>query len=224
MPKKQIVRMSRGTAADTVSAALREQIVRGELAEGEPLRQDALAIRFHTSRVPIREALRQLEVEGLVTFHPRRGATVTKLEPSEVLEMFEIRLALECHALRTAIPNMTGEDFDGIDAIMRRYKPKMSPVDWDAMNWEFHAALYLPAHRPRLFHLIKSNYLQASRFLRVRLARATGSERPHREHMQILDACRTRAVDRAVALLAAHIDDSRKQLATTFHRATLLSA
>lgn len=221
MARNKSTRISRGAAADTVSAVLRSQILKGELAEGEPLRQDSIAERFNTSRVPVREALRQLEAEGLVTFHPRRGACVTALEPADVLEMFDIRLALEAHALRLAVPNMTHADFDTAEAYMRRYNKRMTPSLWDEINWGFHSTLYLPAHRPRLFRLIKNNYFHAARFLRVRIALATGYEKPHKEHGQILEACRKGDVQEAVRLLEAHIDGTRKQLATQLQRAIL---
>ncbi len=85
--------------------ALRAAISSGELAPGLQLRQDELAARFGTSRIPVREALRQLEAEGFVTFLPNRGAVVSDLSIDEVIELLEIRIALECHALRLAIPD-----------------------------------------------------------------------------------------------------------------------
>jgi len=213
--------ISRGATAEVVSRALREEILEGRFADAEPLRQDAIAKRFNTSRVPVREALRQLEAEGLVTFEPHRGACVTTLKPSDVLEMLEIRLALETHVLRLAVPNMTQSDFDTASETISQYRRNISALEWDRINWQFHSTLYLPAHRPRLFTIIQNNYFHAASYLRVKIALATGSEKPHEEHKQILEACRQADTDRAVKLLEMHIGETRKRLATEFHRATL---
>lgn len=221
MRNKKVMGMSRGTATDTLSAALREQILKGLRAEGEPLRQDSIAEQFRTSRAPVREALRQLEAEGLVTFHPRRGACVTTLAPADVLEMFDIRIALETRMLQIAVPNMTHSDFEMASGFIARYSKRMTPDLWDEINWGFHSTLYMPAHRPRLFRLIKSNYFHSARFVRVRIALATGYEKPHAEHVEILDACRAGKAQEAARVLEAHIDSTRKQLATQMHRATL---
>jgi len=214
-------RISRGAATETVSRALRAEILEGKLGDAKPLRQDALAKRFNTSRVPVREALRQLEAEGLVTFEPHRGACVATLKPADVLEMLEIRSALETHLLRAAVPNMTQSDFDAASDILARYQRDVSAVEWDRMNWQFHATLYMPAHRPRMFTLIESNYFHAASYLRVKIALATGTERPQEEHQHILDACRSGDAEGASKLLESHIDETRKRLATEFHRATM---
>ena len=103
---------ARVSAPNTVREGLRRAILAGEFAPGSQLRQDELAQRFGTSRIPVREALRQLEAEGLVSILPNRGATVSSLSLDEVLELMEIRIALECRALRMAIPNMVDTDLD----------------------------------------------------------------------------------------------------------------
>lgn len=208
-----------GTTAESVAKVLREDILAGKLAATEPLRQDAIAQRFHTSRVPVREALRQLEAEGLVTFEPHRGAFVTPIEPSDVLEMLEIRAALEPYVLRIAVPNLSQADLEGAEEILSRDRRNISPVQWDRINWEFHSTLYLPAHRPRLLALIESNYFHAAIYLREKIAVAAGTERPQQRHAQILDACRRGNADKAAQLMQHHIDETRKRLATEFHRA-----
>ena len=204
--------------ADAVRAALKQDILKGVLKGGEPLRQDNVAQRFNTSRVPVREALRQLEAEGLVTFHPRRGACVSELEASDVLEMFEVRVALEAHAIRLAIPNMTHQDFEAAEALVSNYRADIDAEQWEDQNWKFHYTLYLPAHCDRLLSLIETNYFHAARFLRVRIAEATGTEEPHKEHQKLLELCQHREVDKAAALLTQHILNTKKSIATDFHR------
>src|SRR5215217_1329322 len=96
----RVVPIQRQTIASMTVEALRERILRGDYPDGEPLRQDALAEELGVSRIPVREALRQLEAEGLVTFNPHRGAVVSSLSLEEIAELFELRAEIECDLVR----------------------------------------------------------------------------------------------------------------------------
>src|SRR3954468_13173259 len=106
-----VVPIQRQTIASMTITALRERILRGDYPEGLPLRQDAIANELGVSRIPVREALRQLEAEGLVTFSPHRGAIVSTMSLKEIRELFELRAEIESGLLRRAIPEMSAEDF-----------------------------------------------------------------------------------------------------------------
>ena len=201
-----------GSTPDAVREALRRAISAGEMAPGFQLRQDELAERFGTSRIPVREALRQLEAEGFVTFLPNRGAVVSDLSIDEVIELLEIRIALECHALRLAIPAMGDIDLDDAKEILRSYDEEPDPEKWGAFNWRFHKALYAPCNRPRLLAMIEANYGHVGRFTRALVSRATGKDRPQREHYQLLEFCRGGEVEKAVRLLREHIVQTQKTL------------
>ncbi|MCP3419127.1 GntR family transcriptional regulator [Bradyrhizobium brasilense] len=201
-----------GSAPDAVREALRAAISSGELAPGLQLRQDELAARFGTSRIPVREALRQLEAEGFVTFLPNRGAVVSDLSIDEVIELLEIRIALECHALRLAIPAMGEIDLEEATKILRAYDAEPDPAQWGAFNWKFHATLYAPCNRPRLLGMIEANYGHVGRFTRALVSQATGKERPQREHYRLLEFCRDGEVKKAVRLLRDHIEETQKTL------------
>jgi DNA-binding GntR family transcriptional regulator len=204
--------MARSPAPDVVSGELRRAILDGELEAGAQLKQDEVAEKFGVSRIPVREALKQLAAEGLVTFHPNRGAVVSSLSLEEVLEMLEIRSALECRALRLAIPNMVDEDFDELSGILAEYDEEPSAPKWGEMNWRFHEALYAPCHLPKLLAMIDANYGHVGRFTRTQVSLAAGKERPQREHRQILDACRRGDVDAAVRVLEEHIAHTQKSI------------
>lgn len=201
-----------GSAPDAVREALRRAISSGELLPGCQLRQDELAERFGTSRIPVREALRQLEAEGFVTLLPNRGAVVSDLSIDEVVELLEIRVALECHALRLAIPAMAEIDLDEARNILRAYDKEPDPAQWGAFNWRFHKALYAPCSRPRLLMMIEANYGHVGRFTRTLVSRATGKERPQREHYQLLELCSGGEVEKAVRLMREHIVQTQKTL------------
>lgn len=202
----------RRPAPELVRDGVREAIFRGTLPEGTQLRQDQLAEQYGTSRIPVREALRQLESEGLVRIEPNKGASVTSLSVGDVLEMLDIRIALECHALRLAVPNMAEEDLAHAESILESYNGDPDPEHWGAMNWNFHWTLYAPCNRPRLLQMIEANYGHVNRFVRMQVSLAAGKERPQREHKQLLDYCRAGAVDKAVALLEAHVEQTQKSV------------
>lgn len=201
-----------------VRDGLRKAILSGELAAGSQLRQDEIAERFGMSRIPVREALRLLEAEGLVTLHPNRGAVVSALSLDEVLELLEIRIALECRALQIAIPNMVDADFDAAEDILAAYDAEPDASKWGGMNWNFHLALYAPANRPRLLSMIETNYGHVDRFTRLQVSLATGKDRPQREHHGLLDLCRQGKSERAVKLLEEHILHTRKSLLAAVRR------
>lgn len=207
------------TAPDFIRDDLRRSILSGELAAGTQLRQDEIAVRFGTSRIPVREALRQLATEGLVTFYPNRGAVVSAFSLEDVLEMLEIRIALECRALRLAIPNMLESDLEYAEQMLREYDQEPKPEKWGEMNWNFHSALYAPCHKAKLLQLLQSNCGHVNRFTRLQVSLAAGKDVPQRQHYQILTACRAGDVNTAVKLLEEHIEHTRKSLLAADRRA-----
>ena len=132
--------IERFTLAGATLQAIRERILSGAYAEGDPLRQDAIAAELGVSRIPVREALRQLEAEGLVTFSPHRGAVVSTLSLEEIEELFELRADIECELLRRAMPN-TGDEqltrandlLDEFDAALAA--PPMAPARATTLCW-----------------------------------------------------------------------------------------
>ena len=206
------------SAPEMVRAGLRQAIFDGAFTAGEQLRQDDLAARFGTSRIPVREALRQLEAEGLVTLVANKGAVVTSLSLEEVLELQDIRIGLECRALKLAIPNMAVEDFEHLDDILRSYDGEALPVRWSERNESFHLALYDPCQRPRLLAMIRTTWRQIGRFSRTQGSLAAGKDRPMQGHRELLKACRARDVSRAVALLEEHILETQKSLVAAARR------
>lgn len=208
-----------GSVPDLVRDRVRKAIFAGDFEPGAQLRQDELAARYGTSRIPVREALRKLEAEGLVTIHPNRGAVVSTLSLDDVLEMLEIRIALECRALRLAIPNIVDVDIEAAADILKSYDAEPRPQKWGEMNWQFHKTLYAPCSRPKLIAMIEANYGHVGRFIRVQVSLAAGKERPQREHYAMLDACRRSDSDAAVRMLEEHIVHTQKSLlAASRHR------
>lgn len=195
-----------------IADALREAIVQGIFQEGQSLRQDEIATQFGVSRIPVREALRQLEAEGLVTLYPNRGATVSALSPAEAQEICEIRIALETMAIQLAIPKLTELDLQKAAAILEITEQETDVLRWAELNWKFHATLYAPADRPRLLTTIKTLHVNIDRYVRLQMVKMNYLEQSQKEHYQLLDACSKQDSKTAVRLLRRHIGAAGEQL------------
>jgi len=207
--------LARQTVASMTLEAIRDGILHGSYAEGEPLRQDALADELGVSRIPIREALRQLEAEGLVTFNPHRGAIVSRLSLGEIDEVFELRSTIEPDLLRRAMPRLTKQQLDGADNVLDRYATALQSGDvamWGELNWEFHSTLYAPADRAVTMGILQRLHQQSDRYLRMQLALTHGETRANEEHRAIAAAARAGDVPGACALMRDHIAGAGKSL------------
>lgn len=215
---------TRPVARHTVAAAtvdgIRERILDRTYAEGEQLRQDVLAADMGVSRIPVREALRQLEAEGLVTFNPHRGAVVSSLSIAEIEELFALRAKLEGDMLRRAVPLLTEDDLERAEEILDEYEAAFGRGDvaaWGDLNWQLHSTLYAAARRPVTMGVVERLHLHTNRYARMQLALTHGESRAKDEHRAIVAAARKRAPGRASSLLSAHILGAGRSLVRFLH-------
>ena len=187
------------TAQDVVLVSVRQAILSGVLGPGARLRQEELADVFGTSRIPVREALRALEYEGLVTSVPHRGFTVTALDADDVEEVYDLRILLESEAVRLALPLLTDEDLDDLEKLFRVMQDADSPDDQLAAREQFYLRLYSVTGRPRLVGLIVRLRAEVARVLRWATIQHSSSIHEH-----FFEAVRVGDADRAVAHLAGH--------------------
>lgn len=203
-----IAPIQRQTVASMTLEALRERILRGDFPDGEPLRQDALAEELGVSRIPVREALRQLEAEGLVTFNPHRGAVVSTLSLEEIQELFELRAHIECELLRVAIPRMSAEHLERAIEVLDEFDDALAAEEaerWGPLNWQFHSALYAPANRTLTIGVLQKLHQHSDRYFRMQVLIAHGGPTASKEHRAIVDAVVRKETDTAIELLRAHI-------------------
>ena len=203
----------RQSSPEMIAEALRRAIVEGLLIPGELLRQENLAKHFAVSRIPVREALRQLESEGWIVLERNRGARVTTVSAAEVREIYEIRAALEATALILAAPRHTSATLENAARVLRAACASKDHARFARFNWEFHLALYAPADRPRLIYLIDSLHTQGERYLRLKLDMPEYKQQSDDEHHQIFQALQAGNVDGAVQILKEHLLKTGEMLA-----------
>ena len=205
----------------TLSAAivdqLRQSILDGTHKAGAQLRQDALGETYGVSRIPVREALFQLEAEGLVRIVPQKGAIVTELslDETEINDVFDLRCILEPRMLAQSAPRFDAADFARLDDIHARFERAIAARDvseWGQLNADFHMALYVRAEQPRTQSIVASLLQTSDRYTRVQLSTTASMGTAETEHAELIELCRAGPVDRACQFLVKHIEAVRADL------------
>jgi DNA-binding GntR family transcriptional regulator len=192
------------TLADRISRTLADRIIRGELTPGSRLRQDHVAEEFGASHVPVREAFRRLEAQGLAISEPRRGVRVASFDLREVREVAEMRAALEVLALKHAAPNLTPALLDRAEEAMREGDAARDVREWEAANRRFHLSILSACGMPRLIASIEDLHSVSARFL-FSAWRSGWEARTDHDHRAILTALRAGETNDALAILARHV-------------------
>ena len=208
------------TLTATATETLRQRILSGEWPDGTQLRQEALSRELGVSRVPVREALRQLEAEGLVRIIERRGAVVSQLSLPEIVELLRVRVLLERDILLEAIPRQTSADLAEAQALLARFEialKEQNVAEWGLLNASFHLALYRAANRPQTLALIELLHNRTDRYTRMQILLTGFNDRAHHEHNQLLELCRQKDAITAAAFLKQHIMNAEEALEAWYH-------
>lgn len=203
------------TLSSAIAERLRQEILSGQHASGAQLRQDALAAAYEVSRIPVREALFQLEAEGLVRIEPHKGAVVTSQSLEEVNDVFDLRVELEGRLFRASIPALTAAQLARLDEIQAQFASAIAARDiaqWGVLNAELHAALYAGARLPRTAAIVAGLLQTSDRYTRMQLSTPAAMKRAEREHADLIRLTGKRDVNGACALLVRHIETVRKDL------------
>lgn len=191
--------------AERIALVLAERIIAGALAPGAPVRQDRVADEFRTSHVPVREAFRRLEAQGLLVSRPRRGVQVAPIDRDAVREVTEMRAALETLALRHAGPSLGPDDFAAVTAAIAAADASGDIAVWEAANRRFHRAITAPCGMPRLMAAIDNLHRAGARFLFAAWRDLDWQPRSDSEHRRILAHLAAGDPDRAEEALRQHI-------------------
>lgn len=210
-PSEQAIGVDRSVAGH-IAAALAQRIVSGALAPGARLMQDHVAEEFQASHVPVREAFRKLEAQGLVVSKPRCGVRVSEIDPGLVLEVTEMRAALEGLALDHALPRLGRADLDAAHQALVEGEASGQIADWEAANRRFHLAITAPCGMPRLMASIGDLHRSDARFLFATWKQLDWQPRSDTEHRAILDAVKRGDGGRARTLLESHVREAGRAL------------
>ncbi len=204
-----------GAAGLRVAEALRSAILDGEYAPGERIRQEMLADRYGASRVPVREALRMLEAEGLVTLVANTGAWVSTISLAECEEMYQIRERIEPLLLRYNLPLLSDDDIAELARLAEAMESTPDVEEFLAFDRAFHLACYDLAPTSVLADLVLQLWNRTQHYRRAftRLFRAEGERSVHHEHHLLVAALRRRDAEEAERVLSSHIRRTRLELA-----------
>lgn len=195
-----------------VLTELRRRILDGVLPPGTAIRADELARELGVSRVPIREALKLLEGEGVVTHRPNHGYAVATLSLGQIRELYLIRKVLEAAALRWAVPRIAAGPPQALAELQSAHAAVLAAVrarslgDYHVQSRRFHLALVRPCGMPHLLHLLESVWNLTQPYRPMDAVGADEQERFHSEHGQILARVGAADVEGAVDANDAHHD------------------
>ena len=206
-----------------VADVLREAITTGQLRANDPLPQDEIAAQLEVSHIPVREALRQLQSEGLVTYQQNRGASVTALTPQEIREIYEIRVILETAAIRTAAQQLSTNALAEAGQILDKAEGSTDPAEWGSLDVDFHELIYALEDRPRLHELIAGLLRRVDRYWLSHGLMLRYREEFELEHRLLLEALLSREPDRAARLLGEHLSGAAELLIQEMARVDLVS-
>lgn len=201
-------------ASRRVADYLRGAILSGQIAPGERIRQEDVAARFGTSRLPVREALRILEAEGLTEHHQHKGARVPRLDRHEVDVIYQMRERLEPLALAESLPHLGEDDVRRLEQIQRRIEVNTDVAEFLALDREFHLLTYAGCRIDQLSSMVVRLWNSTQHYRRA-FMHLTGPSRRwvvNAEHRLILDAVERRDVVDAERYLSGHIRRTRIEL------------
>jgi DNA-binding GntR family transcriptional regulator len=215
----------RKSLSDDVCDRIREAILLGHFGPNEHLREEKLAARLNVSRGPVREALLQLEREGLVIRRPARGTVVASLSWEDLEEVYSLRSALEVLAIRWAVRKATERDLEELELAAERIRGSLGPGASAQIaakvDLEFHDLVFAAAHHQRLARSWAELRPQVHLFL---LSRRYVGSAGFREvmvgsHQGLLEAIRKNDPERAAAIVEEHVRTSFLRVAESYEAA-----
>ncbi|MCB0907194.1 MAG: GntR family transcriptional regulator [Nocardioidaceae bacterium] len=201
-------------SSQRIASALRAAILDGEYAPGTWLRQDELAARFGASRLPVREAIRIIQAEGLVETFPNRGARVPALDLEEVKILYRMRERLEPLTLSESIPRLSETDIERMGQLQDEIEANTDVGRFLLLDRDFHMASYERCPSPELLAMTTRLWNSTQHYRRafMLLAAPGRADMVNAEHRLVLDAVRRRDVQDGERYLAGHIRRTRVEL------------
>ncbi|CAI8877008.1 MULTISPECIES: GntR family transcriptional regulator [Pseudomonas] len=199
-------------ARTVIEERLRSAILDGRLEPGLALRQQELATLFGVSRMPVREALRQLEAQSLLQVVAHKGAVVAPLIGEDAVDTYALRVILESEALRQSIPLLDADDIALARSYIAQLENETRHAEIGRLNRLFHMSLYSKASNQKLLRLIENELNEEERFLRFHLSSMGLGKLTQDDHIGLVDAANDKSVEEAVRILERHLNNGAKTI------------
>ncbi|MGO3988282.1 GntR family transcriptional regulator [Pseudomonas sp. SAS7] len=193
-------------ARAVIEERLRSAILDGRLPPGTAVRQQELATLFGVSRMPVREALRQLEAQSLLKVEMHKGAVVAPLIDEDAVDTYALRILLESEALRQSIPLLDASDIASARGYIQQLENETRHAEIGRLNRLLHMTLYSKASNRKLLRMIENELNEEERFLRFHLSSMGLGKLTQDDHNALVDAASDKLVDEAIAVLARHLN------------------
>ncbi|MGE5632324.1 MAG: GntR family transcriptional regulator [Caulobacteraceae bacterium] len=200
---------------EIVFESIRSAIISGVLKPGERLMEVQMAEKMGVSRTPIREAIRKLELEGLVIMIPRKGAYVADLSLKDITDVLELRAALESLACGLAALRITEEEIEELEMIAVQFHHAIENDDFEEMvqkDIEFHDKIFKATRNEKLLQINNNLREQVQRFRIMYIKKSNKSKELSKEHYEIAEAIANRNIDLAERLAKAHIENAENYI------------
>nr|WP_189662004.1 GntR family transcriptional regulator [Pseudomonas urmiensis] len=199
-------------ARSVIEERLRSAIVDGRLPPGTALRQQEIAGLFGVSRMPVREALRQLEAQSLLQVVMHKGAVVAPLIGEDAVDTYALRVLLESEALRQSIPLLEADDIARARGYIQELESETRHAEIGRLNRLFHMTLYSKAHNQKLLRMIEIELNEEERFLRFHLSSMGLGKLTQDDHNALVNAASDKRVDEAVNVLEEHLNNGARAI------------
>ncbi len=200
---------------DVVFQTLRQAILRNEIKPGERLMEIHLAKKLGVSRTPVREAIRMLELEGLVKTYPRKGAVVAEITIPDLEDVLEVRLALEALAVRKVCRTLTEAQLQELRQLAAKFEETLNGEDVEACaqaDMAFHDAIYNATGNRRLVQILNNLREQMYRYRMEYLKDRNSHRMLVEEHAQIVQALAEQDEEKALAATTRHIERQKEHI------------
>lgn len=204
---------------DVVFNTIREAILKGDFAPGERLMEKQLADKMGVSRTPIREAIRKLELEGLVIMIPRKGAEVASITKKDISDVLEIRAALESLAVRLACKRMSEQDLQELENVCKDFQAATGANDVNRiieLDVKFHDLLFRCSYNDKLIQMLNNLIEQIYRFRVEYIYKMNDYSELAKEHQQIVQSLRDKKPEQASELAVSHIQNQELSILRHF--------
>lgn len=195
-----------------IADEIRQAVLAGEMRPGMRIRQELLAAKFGASRIPVREALKQLENEGLVVLEPNRGAWIADVNSEESIEVYKIREVVEPLAIFESVPNMTDADIAALEAMIDELERTTTLERYLQLDREFHLRTYARARMPQLQAMVE-RFWNSTQHFRRQFVKETfaknGLPFSDPQHLLLMDMIRSRDAEGARNMVHLHIRRTR---------------